>query len=151
MSFEAEVADLLEADATLDALLTGGVYESATVGPLGISRESTPAAFDADGYLKPTALVRQRNIVPTGDVLDFDAKLESARQVVEVWLYADQSGGYATLDTAAARVRQVLMGETLSDSFELRLALWVDRERDEGALSGSLLERLDFQVDFVME
>lgn len=151
MSFESEVAAILDADATLDAWLTGGVYVSATVGPLGISRDTTPTAFDSNGYLKPAALVRQRNKVPTGDVLDFDAKIESARQVVEVWLYADTGAGYSTLDTAAARVRSLLMGRQLTDSFELRLTLWIDRQRDEGALKGAAMERLDFQVDFVMD
>lgn len=151
MSFESEVAAILQADATLVALLTGGIYTSATAGPNGITRETVSAAFDADGYLRPTALVKQRNVVPTGDVLDFDVKLESARQMVEVWLYSDQSVGYATLDTAAARVRTLLMGRQLTDSFELRLALWIDRQRDEGALSGAALERLDFQVDFILD
>lgn len=151
MSFESEVAAILDADATLDALLTGGIHLSGTVGPLGITRDTVPTAFDGSGYLLPTALVRQRNIVPTGDVLDFDAKIESARQMVEVWLYADAGDGYTTLDTAGARVRTLLMGRQLTDSFELRLALWVDRERDLGALAGSSLVRLDWQVDFVME
>jgi hypothetical protein len=151
MSFESEVAAILNADAALLLLLTGGVHVSATVGTLGITRDAVPAAFDANGYLKPTALVRQRNKVPTGDVLDFDAQIESARQIVEVWLYADSGAGYATLDTAAARVRTLLMGETLTGSFELRLALWIDRQRDEGALSGAALQRLDWQVDFILE
>lgn len=151
MSYEAEVAAILEADATLTALLTGGIYTSADVGPLGITRDTTPGAFDADGYLRPAALVKQRNRVPTADVLDFDAKLESARQIVEVWLYADQGDGYTTLDTTAARVRSLLMGRQLTDSFELRLALWIDRQRDTGALAGAAMERLDFQVDFILE
>jgi hypothetical protein len=151
VSFESEVAAILDADPTLDALLTGGVHISATVGPLGITRETVPTAFDANFYLKPTALVRQRNKVPTGDVLDFDARIESARQMVEVWLYDDSGSGYATLDTAAARVRTLLMGETLTGSFELRLALWIDRQRDEGALSGAAMQRLDWQVDFILE
>jgi hypothetical protein len=151
MSFESEIAAILNADATLLLLLTGGVHTASTVGPLGINSASVAAAFDANGYLKPTALVRQRNKVPTGDVLDFDAQIESARQIVEVWLYADSGAGYATLDTAAARVRTLLMGETLTGSFELRLALWIDRQRDEGALSGAALQRLDWQVDFILE
>jgi hypothetical protein len=151
MSFESEIAAILNADATLLLLLTGGVHTASTVGPLGINSGTVAAAFDANGYLKPTALVRQRNKVPTGDVLDFDAQIESARQIVEVWLYADSGAGYATLDTAAARVRTLLMGETLTGSFELRLALWIDRQRDEGALSGAALQRLDWQVDFILE
>jgi hypothetical protein len=151
MSFESEVAAILNADAALLLLLTGGVHVSATVGTLGITRDAVPAAFDANGYLKPTALVRQRNKVPTGDVLDFDAQIESARQIVEVWLYADSGAGYGTLDTAAARIRTLLMGETLTGSFELRLALWIDRQRDEGALSGAAMQRLDWQVDFILE
>lgn len=151
MSYEAEIAVILSADATLVALLTGGIYVSATVGPLGITREATPSAFDASNYLKPCALVKQRDKVTTGDVLDFDAKIESVRQMVEVWLYADSGDGYTTLDSAGARIRTLLMGRQLTDSFELRLALWRDRLRDEGALQGAALERLDFQVDFVMD
>lgn len=150
MSYESEIATILDADATLDALLTGGIHQSSTAGPLGITREATPTAFDANGYLKPSALVRQRNRVPTGDVLDFDDQLESMRQIVEVWLYADSGAGYTTLDTAAARIRTLLMGDTLTASFELRLALWLDRQRDNGALAGAAMQRLDFQVDFVM-
>lgn len=150
MSYESEIAAILDADGTLDALLTGGIYVSATVGPLGITRETVEDAFDANGYLLPCALVKQRDRVPTGDVLDFDAQIESMRQIVEVWLYADSSAGYSTLDTAALRVRTLLMGDTLTASFELRLALWLDRQRDNGALNGAAMERLDFQVDFVL-
>lgn len=150
MSYESEIAVILDADATLDALLTGGIHQSSTVGPLGITRETVASAFDANGYLKPCALVSQRNRVPTGDVLDFDAQLESMRQIVEVWLYADSSAGYSTLDTAALRIRTLLMGDTLTASFELRLALWLDRQRDTGPLNGAAMERLDWQVDFVM-
>lgn len=150
MSYESEIAAILDADGTLDALLTGGIYVSATVGPLGITRETTPSAFDSNDYLKPCALVKEAAIVPTGDVLDFDAQIESARQRVEIWLYADSSAGYSTLDTVALRIRALLMGETLTASFDLQLVLWRTRDRDNGALNGAALERLDWQVDFVM-
>lgn len=148
MSYEAEVAAILAADPTLNAILTGGIFATATIGRSGITRKNTPSAFDADGYLKPCALVKERDIVPIGDVLDFDAQLESARQAVEVWLY--ENSGYANIDAAVARVRALLMGEMLANSFELRLALHVRRRRDEGALAGASMERLDFQVDFVL-
>lgn len=150
MSYEAEIAAILDADATLDALLTGGIHTSVSAGPMGISRDTTPGAFDANGYLKPTALVNQRDKVPTGDVLDYETQAESFRQIVQIWLYNDSGSGYATLDTAAARIRTLLMGETLTDSFELRLALWMDRQRDDGALAGAAMERVDIQVDFVL-
>ena len=59
MSRETDFETRMEADATLAAILTGGVYTSGAVGELGITRETTSAAFDSNGYLKPCALVRQ--------------------------------------------------------------------------------------------
>lgn len=146
MAHEDEIAALLEADATLLAILTGGVYTAGTVGLDGITRESAPDAFDASGWLLPCALVKQRGNVPTSDVRDYDAQVTSATQVVEVWLYSDQGDGYTAIDQAKDRIYTLLQGEMLSDSFEVTLTNVIDRQRDTGALNGSSMARMDFAV-----
>ena len=149
MAHEDEIAALLEADATLLAILTGGIYTSGTVGVDGITRAAAPDAFDADGWLLPCALVKQRGNVTTSDVRDYDAQVSSATQVVEVWFYEDR--GYTNIDAAMARVRTLLFGVQLSDSFELVLTNVVDRGKDIGALNGSSLAKQDWAVHSVVE
>lgn len=144
MSREGDFATRMLADTTLMATLTGGVYTSGTVGAEGITRDATPAAFGTGGWLMPCALVRQRGNVPTGDVVDYNDRTASARQIVEVWLYEDRA--YTAIDTAAARIYTLFQGHVLGGTFEIRLANSIDRQRDQGALSGASLARLDYEV-----
>lgn len=147
MAHEDEVAAILEGDETLDAILTGGIYTSGDLGPLGITRDTAADAFDSSGWLQPCALVKEAASVTTADVNDYEAQASSARQRVEVWLYQDRT--YAALDSARARIRTLLHGEFLDDSFEMRLAQEWTRLRDPGALAGASMARMDFQIDFV--
>lgn len=144
MAREEQVAQLLQEDSTLMGILTGGIYARGTVGQNGITRETAPNAFDSHGWLKPCALVKQRGLIPTADVLDYDAKVMSATQVVEVWFYQDT--GYDWIDAAMARVYALLQGYRFSDTFELTLSNVIDRERDRGALDGASLARQDWAV-----
>lgn len=149
MAHEDAIAAILEADATLTAILTGGIYTGGEVGPLGITRdtEATDDAFDGDGWLLPCALVKEAAIVATADVTDYGEQVQSARQRVEIWLYQDRT--YVALDSARARIRTLLMGRILDGTFELRLAQEWTRLRDPGALSGSSMAKMDWQVDFI--
>lgn len=148
MALEDSVVTLLETDATLMAILTGGVWSSGKVGSLGITREAAPGAFGTGGWLKPTALVRQRALVPDGAVRDGMAQQLSTVQIVEVWLYED--AGFANIDAARARIYALLEGVSVSGSFPLELVNLIDRERDAGALSGASLARMDFAVYSIM-
>lgn len=150
MAREDEVAAILEADVTLMAILTGGVYTSGELGPLGITRDTAEGAFDADGWLQPCALVKEAPTVSTSDVTDYEAQVQSARQRVEIWLYQDQ-GSYAALDSARARIYTLLQGYVFDDSFELSLAQEWTRQRDPGALSGASMARQDWRVDFIKQ
>ena len=58
-----QVRDYLAADATLAALLPGGVHVAAE-----ISRTLTPAAFDANKELRACALVKRGGDTPDGPV-----------------------------------------------------------------------------------
>jgi len=148
MSRESDFATRMQADTALMAALTGGVFTSAGVGREGITRETAPTAFDANGYLKPCALVRQRGITPDGIVYDGMMQVTSVRQVVEIWLYQD--GGYTSIDTAVNRLYQLFQGYVMSGTHEIRLAGVLDRQRDPGALAGASLVRLDWQIDSVI-
>jgi hypothetical protein len=161
MSREADFALRMATDATLMAILLGGVWTPSgyilppaiVVGHIagleGISRDATPAAFSG-GYLLPTSLVKQRANVPTGDIEDYNDLTTSARQIVEIWLYCDQASGYTPLDLAAARLYVLFQGYVMSDSFEVRLANVLDRQRDDASLSGASLVRQDWQVDNII-
>ena len=86
MSRENDFYTRMIADATLVAILTGGVWKKESTGVEGITRETAAAAFDANSYLKPCALVRERELVPDNAVRDPMAQVTSASQTVEIWL-----------------------------------------------------------------
>jgi hypothetical protein len=88
----------LTADATLTTTLPGGVHAEAQ-----ISRQLTPAAFDANGELQPCALVRIETTAQHGP---FTGAVLSARTYILVYFYQRQ--GYANIDAALARVRALL-------------------------------------------
>lgn len=88
----------LEADATLMATLTGGVYTET------ITRQRTPGAFDANGELLPCALVRVERDAQHGPYTGPDTL--SARVYIVVYFY--QQSGYGVIDAALDRVRALL-------------------------------------------
>lgn len=146
MSRENDVYAILNADATLLATLTGGIFKVESIGIDGIDRTSAPAAFTG-GFLRPCALVRERSFVPDGVLRDNIAKQFTARQVVEVYLYSDGAAGYSAIDTAKARVISLLMGYQFADSFEVELVNIVPRMREQGgSLQNASMERLDWLV-----
>jgi hypothetical protein len=132
------------ADSTLMAILDGGVYAAGETGINGITRETAPGAFDANGYLEPAALVRQRGNVPDGNVRDGMAQVTSAIQVVEIYVYQDS--GYDQIDLALARLYDLFEGYQFANSFPAELVNIIDRQRDTGALAGASLARMDFAV-----
>lgn len=144
MSRETDFETRMEADASLMAILTGGVYAAGSLGLLGITRETVPAAFDANGYLKPCALVRQRPLIPDLQVIDQIAQVASATQVVEIYVYEDS--GYTNIDSALGRLYTLFYGYQFSDSFPVEWLGTLDRERDQGALPGASMARQEWLV-----
>lgn len=107
-SRESQVAERLRADATLTAILTGGIYRDATLGDEGITnRTTTPDAYSG-GLLQPCAIVRQRAMVPGRRVHDEAEQVTDANQVVEVHLY--QRGGADQIEAAQERIYALLQG-----------------------------------------
>lgn len=144
MSREADFKARMIADTTLMAILDGGVFTSEDVGRDGITRTSAPDAFDANGFLQPAALVKQRGNVPDNQVVDQMAQIRSATQVIEIYLYQDS--GYDQVDLARARLYVLFEGYAFSNTFPAEWVNTIDRQQDEGALSGASLARIDFLV-----
>jgi hypothetical protein len=90
-----DVKAVLEADGTLMALLTGGVYAGGT-----INRQDTAGAFDGNKEIRPCALVNAESQAPAGPFKD------SAREVVRVFFY--ERSGYDAIDQAIERVYVLL-------------------------------------------
>jgi len=150
VNVESVVIAALEADAGVGGvvtLLTGGVYSFVETGRLGISRTSTPGAFDADGLLKPCAVVKARGAAPDGGADDDGAQVASYRQVVEVWLYADGDAAQTTIEAAQKRAFTVLHGKMIGS--DKVIAHWAGNyfggERD-ASLDFALVLRCDYAV-----
>lgn len=148
MSIETDFETRMEADTTLMAILTGGVYTAGALGRLGINRTDTPAAFDGNGYLLPCALVRERPLVPDLQVNDFLEQIASATQVVEIYVYQDT--GYGSIDSALARLFTLFFGYNFTRTFPLEWIGTLNRERDQGALDGKSMARMEWLVPFVI-
>jgi hypothetical protein len=81
------IRNYLAADATLMALLTGGLYAGGE-----ISRQDTAAAFDVNKEILPCGLVAMEAQVPSGPFTD------SMRAFFTVTFW--QRSGYTTIDAA---------------------------------------------------
>lgn len=118
------VVATLQGDATLMALLTGGLYDGQTVSE--ISRQMTPAAFDAWQEVQPCAIVKAESATPWGPLH------HSGRVYFVVWLY--QRGGSGVIEQARNRIYALLHRQQLSTTagiFEIAHAndiLGIDEE-----------------------
>jgi hypothetical protein len=108
------IYQLLAGDATLMAALPGGLHKAAEVGE--ISRQDTPAAFDANGEIQTCALLRFGPLVP------IEPYLHSARQTFALYLYEPK--GYQNVDAARERAYVLLQRANVTpatgSSWEIR-------------------------------
>lgn len=103
---------ILEADATLLVIATGGIYSWDETGRMGINRTNaaTSAAFSS-GIIQPCVLLKLSSSVPFGDIADDSLHLTGARDMLEVWAYQDN--GYATIKSMLDRAFTLLQGQRL--------------------------------------
>ena len=97
----------LEADATLTALLTGGIFDAEELDYSGEGAGQAPRQADAV-QLKPHAVIRWSGGSPTGASYKVAGEVES----VEVYVYQDV--GYDVIESAILRMRTVLGDRYLS-------------------------------------
>ena len=115
---------LMEADAALMALLTGGVY-----GVAEIHREMEgPKPFDAFGRVRPSALVRREVSTATGPRRRF------SRQFVVIFFY--DSAGYEVITEAMSRTRALLHEQRVGGgAYEIQHVDTVDDQYDDALLA----------------
>jgi hypothetical protein len=146
MSITTVIRDFLETDATLLATLTGGIYSEDEVGRNGLSEERAPNAFTTGGSMKPNAIVQQRTEFPWGGGNDSQAKWNTQRAVVEIYLRTDGAGTYSALETAANRIARDLHNVFVTGAGALKeIYKTIDRDGSP-AMENALLIRLDYQV-----
>lgn len=136
----ANVKAVLAADATLLATATGGVWDISQTGEEGINRTTTPTAFDANLILKPLVLLRMRSSNPDFILQDDTNQYQSVREMLECWLYADDS--YAPIETMQARIYALLHAKPLTGTFAVRWAGDIRNMKD--ATLDALVERSDY-------
>lgn len=149
MSIEDDIKATLNGDTGaggVKTLLTGGIYTYGETGRLGVSRVTTPDAFDATtGALKPCCVVKTRAQMPDGGARDVG--VASYRTVVELWFYDDTDASYATLRAARDRAF-ALLDETMIGTNKV-IPRWIgniiENARDE-ELNRALLLRADYDV-----
>lgn len=111
MSMVEDLISTLEANPTLLNYLTGGIYGDDVV---EISRQATPAAFDANGEILPCLLVRQGNRAPDGPYE------HSTRAFIDLFFY--QRGSLDAIQPAQEWVYWLLHREKagVSGAWEVR-------------------------------
>ena len=132
----ANAKTILEADATLSALATGGVWDWDETGRMGINRSNTltTAAFTS-GIIKPCLLLKLASSVPFGEIADDSAQLVSVREMLEVWAY--QHTGYSTIKSMLDRAYTLLQGKQLG-GFSCRFAQKVQPASRDTEMDASL-------------
>jgi hypothetical protein len=122
------VKALLAADGTLMATLTGGMYDRR-----GISRTATPAAYDAQGKMKPCGVVTlssEASATPPGL-----AEYQTETDYLIIYLYEQEGNHYAAIDVARDRIKTLLDRQTVAISsgkvLEIRYADGIGDAFDE--------------------
>ena len=95
------IKNLLDADGTFAALVTGGVHTA-----VEISRQLTPAAFDTNDEIRPCCLVKFETTTPFGPFT------HSARAFFTLIFY--QRSGHATIDAMRSRAYALLHDQCIS-------------------------------------
>ena len=148
MSRDAEIATYLGNDNTLTSILTGGIYAESVIGGLdGFSRDEgslTEDAFDAEGFLLPCLMVRDRILVPIDEITDLKEGKAGASQTTELYFYEDR--GHAAIDQAKERTFALLQGHVFTSAYPARWMLDTPPVPDSGPLKGNTTIRQDWQI-----
>lgn len=117
------IYDLLSGDATLMATLTGGLHVGTE-----ITRQDTPAAFDANSEIQPCGLLRFGTQTPVAP------HHHGSRLFFQLLLY--ERSGYDNVEVARARAYALLHRQRVTPAtggcWEIRHADDVPDQEDEG-------------------
>lgn len=148
MTIESAIVDIILADGTITALVDDRVYAKEDLGPDGLTGQERPDIYNSDIELQTCIMVKERDVIADGQVIDFEDKEMSALQIVEIYIY--QERGYGDIDAIRSRLRKILMGEYLDNTFELEWVLDIPRLQDEAALAGASLGRQDWSFNIIL-
>lgn len=129
-----QVRDILVSTSAISSLLTGGIYTIRLTNFTGISRDTTPQAFDANGYLKPCAFVGEGDVTVEPQVMmemgadSGDIAFCLSRPII-IYVYTNRD--YATLDDVCTKIVRRLVGYTLSGAYPLELVQMGLRELEQ--------------------
>lgn len=139
------VKTLLAADATLVAILTGGIHEFTQVGKNVLTQDALPAsAYDSNGIMKPLALVHARSENNWGPGYDHANRYKSVRDVIEIYLCRDGDTTAVNLNGAMSRVLFLTDGQFVGGGWaEVINRLDDDREP---ILNNALYIRIDLAI-----
>jgi len=113
----ANIKTVLEADSTLLALATGGVWDFDETKRLGLNRTTTAAAFDSNDIIKPCVLLKTRSEIPDGILTDDVSQYSSVVATLEAWFYADYD--FTNIDAMSSRVYTLLHAIRVTGSFQV--------------------------------
>jgi len=103
MSLRDDLKAVLDADAGLMAIVTGGVYIDISE----LSRQSAPDAFDSNSEIKPAILIKEGNELPSGPYS------RSVRTPLTLYFY--QRFGYDSIEAAMDIVHDLLHEQRIGD------------------------------------
>lgn len=139
----ASLKSILSGDATLTALLTGGILDDSNTGADGVTptyAQNNSLINATTGALSPFAFIAWSTRTPF-DLNQADARAEN--RFCFVYLYNDAVNGYGTIETAANRVITLLnQVERTVDSVYTHVSRYVDgspRLRDDELFDAALL------------
>lgn len=117
-----QIVAYLKTDSALGAILTGGVYYYPDTGRKGLTRLLSPLAFsEADGMVKPAAVVLALNEVPDSQIIDPVTGYHSTVTPINIWIYdrGTTDTGYGNIKAAADRIYQLLAYAQLPNLFQI--------------------------------
>jgi|CXWL01.1.fsa_nt_gi hypothetical protein len=120
MTLSSDLKAVLQADTALMALLTGGVF----IDVEEISLQKTAAAFDSNKEIKPCALIKIPNEVPTGPYLT------SVRSAFVIYVY--QRSGYDVISAAIVKIFADLNEQRIGTNvWNIEFVSTVHQQRDQ--------------------
>lgn len=144
MATAEDIQTTLEADVTLMAILTGGVFVSSEMGPYGFTRDTGAAAFDSTtGLIKPCLYIKTRSNQDDDGINDGGSTTQSTRQINELYFYDDEHTGYAVIRSARSRVKALLHNKEIGTIYGLRRFNKVETAHDPTL--NAALERDDYE------
>lgn len=119
--FSSEIQTILLATPAITTILTGGIFTPDQLGYKGLSRHNTvcTSAFDANGDLRPTAVIVASGDKPDNKLRDSDNKFASVKEIVQIYLFRNGIGGFTTLKTASDAIYNVLHEKRLTNAVNI--------------------------------